>query len=306
MKHRLQRNIEANWSDISKEPKPGKVEFILLYKTFLVFNDKQKSPCIVIKYSCDDSLEYEFNNLRKINKLLQDETPEPYFYKKFGHYYILAEGFKHGTQVSKLYLTKNLVQSIFQSLIKFHKASYKGNFYFDNHHMDEMVVSPFSQFLKINSSKLFEREIKQLLDSVNQMKGYALPYIPQHSDFCLGNILFDQLSKRLYIIDWADFGKTYFPLYDAFLFIISYYFHPEKFSGFLEDSVINNAFIEGLNLYLKHFEIDKRWVRILFLISLITFFNQNYPERKKAWQTLKDLIMFSFKNKQTMFFNKLF
>jgi len=303
--HTLQNIIEANWSRISKGPKPARLAFIVLYRTFLVFKDNQRTPFMVIKYSHDNSLEHEFDNLRRINKLLPNETPEPYFYDTLGHYHLLGERFKHGTKVTNLSLTKGLLQNIFHTLIRFHKASYQGNFSLDNEHMDEMVIKPFSQFLKINPSKFLQSELSQLLDTITGIKACHLPWIPQHCDFCLLNILFDDITNKVYIIDWADFGKTYLPLYDAFLLIINYYCRPEKFSLFLEDNVINKNLVKSLTLYLQHFKIDKRWVRTLFFISLITFFNQNYPDRKEALGHFKEFIIFCFKNKDKIFFNKI-
>jgi len=305
VKYKLQDIIERNWHGLDRGRKPDAIQFILINKVFLVFKDKEKVPFIAIKFSQNNSLKQEFNNLTNINKLLPDETPKPYFYQKAGDYFLLGQGFHVGKNMSTIEITGKELNIILNCLIKFHKVVYKTVFYLDKKHLNEMVVKPFSHFLKINPSKLVEIELSQLLDRINQIKDYPLPYIPQHCDFSLVNLIFNHKSKSIYIIDWADFGKSYLPLYDIFLLIISNYLIPEKFPGLLGENQVNNIFIDYLRAYLKHFEIDERWVQTLFLIALITFFNQNYPHRMETSKTVKQLITFSLENKDQLFFNKL-
>jgi hypothetical protein len=305
VKNKLLQIIEGNWDKIDGGKKPGRIQFILLNEVFLVFRDDDKNPFIILKYSRENSLEQEFKNLKTISKVLPDLTPEPYFYKRVGKYFLFGESFKPGTKASSMVLTKDLIQAIFDTILKFHEAFYNTKFHFDKKHLDEMVVRPINHFAKITSNNRIEIELGQLSDKLQQMRNYNLPYIPQHSDFCLGNVIFDNLPQKVYIVDWADFGKTYLPLYDVFLLILNCYFAPEKFRGLLEDNPINNSFVEFLNAYLKHFEIDTKWVQILFPIALITFFNQNYPHRMQTYKTLEQLIAFNIENKDKLFFNKL-
>lgn len=305
MKNNLLQIIEGNWDKIDGGRKPGRIQFILLNKVFLVFRDDEKIPFVILKYSRENSLEQEFKNLKEISKVLPNLTPKPYFYKNDGKYCLFGESFKPGKITSNMVLTKDLIQTIFDTILKFHEAFYETKFYFDKKHLDEMVVKPINHFAKITSNHQIEIELGQLSDRLQQMRNYNLPYIPQHSDFCLGNVIFDNLLQKVYILDWADFGKTYLPLYDVFLLIINCYFSPEKFRGLLEENPINNSFVEFLNAYLKHFEIDTKWVQILFPIALITFCNQNYPHRMETYKTIKQLITFNMENKDKLFFNKL-
>lgn len=306
MEYKLQQTIETNWHRISKGRKPETIKFILLNKVFMVFKDKEKKPFIAIKFSENSSLEQEFINLQNINKLLPDETPMPYFYVKEGNYHLLGQVFCAGKNMSTMKITKEDVSCIFNSLIKFHKAVCEGRFCLDKQHIDELVTRPINRFLKVNPGHIIEGELNQAIKRIEEMKGSYLLYIPQHCDFSLVNIIFDHALEKLYIIDWADFGKSYLPLYDVFLMIISYYLVPDKFPGLMEKTQVNDGFIECLSAYLKHFEIDKRWIRILFPISLITFFNQNYPDRIETHENVKQLITFYSDNKNKIIFNKLF
>lgn len=303
----MQQVIENNWHRIDRGRQPGRIKFILFNTVFLVFKDEEKIPFIAIKYSETDSMEQEFSNLQRINKLIPDATPRPYFLEKIENYHLLAQDFKPGTNMTNLHFSEELLKITLNTLIKFHKAVNKGNFWFDNQNIDELVIKPISQFLKINPGRLLKSELNELAQLIKRTgKIEILPYIPQHGDFCLVNLIFDYKTNRIYIIDWEDFGKSYLPLYDLFLLIISYYLVPEKFPELLGENHVNNVLTKCLSTYMKQFGIDARWVRILFPISLITFFNQNYPLRAETSKNIKQLITFYFENKNRIVFNRLF
>ena len=160
-----------------------------------------------------------------------------------------------------------------------------------------MIRSQLEIFEKINPKVCAINGYQEHVEQVSIPGNNTFFMIPQHGDFSLVNLRYNFESKRISIIDWADFGKTCLPLFDAFLLLVSSYIHRVTCSAFLTPGTIEKTFVRSLHCYLDEFGIRKECVPDLFVIFLITFFNQNYLSgRKETAAQIYDLFLCYLKN----------
>lgn len=299
---RPKKIIEDSCSKWTKEGNSDEVRFIIAHKTCLLFRGGAESPFTVVKYSKCNDLIQEFSNLKRINQLLPDETPSPLFCKRWGEYYLLGQAFKPGTRLDILGLSAELLNKVFDLLIKFHRATYRGTFRLERQHMVKLIKKQIRQFAKIHPAIPIEGEIESVMREYSVIETTPLPFVSQHCDFAAVNILFDHSSGSISIVDWADFGKTYLPLYDVVLFIISWYPAPDDFHSLFETNTLSKILLTFMSNYMKEFHIGSDWIRLLFPVALVTFFNQNYPHRMAISNKIEQLIAYYLENKEKIIF----
>ncbi len=303
MKSKLHRIIEDNWPSIDDGSVYAQINFIILDKVVLVFKSTDVSPFVVLKISRYSTLEKEFANLKKIHSLLPDITPSPLFFDCSDNLYVFGQSCVAGVGLVTVPLTASLIRSCFGALSTFHRSVMKGTFTFDTETLPEMLHRQRNQFEKINPELRDIRGYKEHVTAIAFSAESFFPMIPQHGDFSLVNLVYSRENDQMSIIDWADFGKTCLPLYDVFLLMVSNYLGRVSCEELLQQGIIEKVFVECLHEYLEEFEIRAEDIGSLFVVFIITFFNQNYlAGREETAGKIYDLFICYLKNHDRIFF----
>jgi len=297
MRNKLAHFLKDHWDSIGMGTVPVSFQFMVVnYSVILAFKDGEGLPCLIIKTSHLNSLQNEYNNLHYINSLLPGVTPKPYLYECLSGIHILVEQYLHGKKIIHFNKVDALIQNSFRQLITFHDKVKKGRMTLDRDQLAALIVNPLQQFLRHFQSSSIEKKVQNLIDDSHELEAINFPRIPQHGDFSFVNLLFNENETRVGIIDWTDYGIIHSPCYDAFSLYLSYYFHQSLFGYFLKDNPTHHILLRGIQSYLIHFGIDPDHIRLLFPVTLVTFFNYCYPERTFALKILIPLIHFYFEN----------
>jgi len=86
------------------------------------------------------------------------------------------------------------------------------------------------------------------------------------------------------------------PLHDLFTLINSLYFAPRSFEKFTINSHVNEIIKSNIIRYCNVFRIEKKIIKIIYPISLITLFNNSHS--LKARETLSRLLEFYLEEKE--------
>jgi len=292
--------IMDKWNDWDLGKRPKGIECLLLNHAklnFVIFKKGDKIPCLLIKVSKDERLEAEFRNLSYINPILPRTTPKPYELIKLNGYYVFAEEFIAGKNLLYQSKREESINTAFKELIEFHKIVMSYSFILHEEKLELMIYGPVKKFMQHDKSDIIRKEIILVLKESEKLRNLEIFNIQQHCDFSFVNILFQK--KGVKIIDWEDFGKTCLPLHDLFTLVNSLYFGPESFEEFTIKSYVNEIIKSNIIDYCNVFRIEKKLIKILFPISLITLFNNSYSF--KARETISKLLEFYFKQKEKFF-----
>jgi Ser/Thr protein kinase RdoA (MazF antagonist) len=106
----------------------------------------------------------------------------------------------------------------------------------------------------------------RLRDRIRELAGLALPSVPQHGDFSLGNV-FSRRSGSIVVIDWEDYASVTLPGYDLVVLFASL---PGR--DFLGDPGLRHLLSDALQRYATRMKVDERWLPILVSLHLARFF----------------------------------
>ena len=154
-------------------------------------------------------------------------------------------------------------------------------------------ISPSQELLKVfNQCSIEEQELKNklhekvivygdLLAELGEIKSFN-----QHGDFCLNNLLFNKSDAK--IIDFEDFGATYFPLFDEFTLALSLY---SQTPTHLKTSIkleISTCICQNIDEML----VEERHFPALFLYHLLFRIGKwsNNPKRDEFRQWLISIL----------------
>lgn len=131
---------------------------------------------------------------------------------------------------------------------------------------DEELQKAYQTFHQINGTapsglEALVNDYKAVLESLGEIRG-----TPQHGDFSLNNLIVQEDSLQVTIIDFEDFGITQMPLYDEFTLALSFTSTaPDNLKAELHDELS-----QGVKASSASTGYDRQVIKGLFLFHLLT------------------------------------
>ncbi len=287
----IRKLIINNWDKWDLGSRPNGIDWLLLNHAkmnFAIFKKGEKFPCLLIKMSKDDRLKTEYNCLKYINRVLPRRTPKPYDLLSLNGYFVLPEEFIVGSKLIYHSNFKDLIHVAFMELIEFHKAVTTYSSISSEDIFSHSVSPALDALMRFTRSNLIHSQIKLLRKKWESIKNINFIDIPQHCDFSFANLLYNK--ENITIIDWEDFSKTRLPLHDAITLINSLYLNQESFEKHLIENNTNEIFRSNLLKYCNLFQIERKFIHLLFATSLTILFSHCHS--LKTMETIHNLLEF--------------
>lgn len=252
--------VEPRWSLYNNQ---GPVSSSILA---FPFGAGDRSPRLVVKLSRQtDTIRREEAALRRLSALVPDRVPRPYLGGELrGVAFLVMEAFD--AECVSMSQFEDQFPAVLAAILELHGATAEGP-------ADERA--PHGELLQTISQ--FEARCaapepalgglcSRLRERIHGLAGLALPSVPQHGDFSLGNV-FSRRSGGIVVIDWEDYASVTLPGYDLVVLFASL---PGR--DFLGDPGLRLLLSDGLRRYATRMKVDERWLPILVPLHLARFF----------------------------------
>jgi hypothetical protein len=282
---------------------------------FLLFSDRQKTPCLVIKAARlphnREKLQIEFEiqeflwnaplkfpivarPIRMVNT-----SPLPY----------TMESWIPGYSMPRLmYMRRHItgregredIQKIFERILFPFQSVTRKNI--PHCLLRSAFESVFTNLKDCdNELRIPDDALQNLRGIISQDNCAALPYTGEHGDFWSGNIVIDQDQYR--VLDWETYQPESLPLYDMLFFLATYAMNfpwsakknlpkSEAFlMGFLQEPWFIQAVQEQIQIFNQHYQQKPGKAMLYFALFLIRMVTQKQCDKTRdienyrVWQT---------------------
>lgn len=220
---------------------PGRV---LLYNNYdltegsillFLFDLNSNTPFAVLKLSRSRSiLAREYENLRAIHKICPRLAAAPLFFDGTGEFHVLCTEpldanrlSGYGAQTRKLKLISTQLATLHELL-----RSQSSTTIFSA----EDYLRPFSGLydseLPVNIADYYNETASEHARTIEE---FAVAQIPQHGDLYFDNIL--TKGRRVYFLDWEDFGEVKLPGFDLFSLVFDVFRLQDKNVSVMEKAI---------------------------------------------------------------------
>lgn len=253
-----------------------------------IFSEGEKHPGIVIKISkIGENIKNEYENQRDLWKKLHFFIPEPLLFREIDSCGVIAMKVVRGNHLSRISMNSDLLSSLVDKMIFFHKKVQKGKI------APALLHSQINNTLKSIEHKnsndqlvsFFSETLKQLH---RKLKFKGIPRIPQHGDFLVNNILhnFDEIC----ILDWEDFGRINIPGYDLYCLLLDLFgdknFLDNRYSPGVKKMKI--AIRDNIFKYFSYFSLSSELSRLVFITTILKQFDYSFQAGRSSVQVLWD------------------
>jgi len=227
-------------------------------EVIFVFLGKKSCPTYIAKISNNESikknLENEYDILNKTMKLkssaLKQLLPVPIYCGEINGHKVIIEEACRGLPLNQficrnkgsLYMTEKLFSKVTNCLVELHQNAYPQIFSL----RDSQVERNFSDTVNLYKKKQGvvsseEEYVEAIFRKLKINRNISLPLVLQHRDFASWNMLYDERTDTLSILDWEYAYFLGMPLLDLFNFFVIY---KSIISGFerSQRKVLNNPF----------------------------------------------------------------
>ena len=146
--------------------------------------------------------------------------PQPLHFGKQADFWVL---WMEGVRGSRLSLdtvySPSVLRSVVQMVLKFHVGVRRPTSKYGADRHRRLVEEPLEALSGFGSAPAVIGGCKDIAREASPSWVGTLPAIPQHGDFCLGNLVSDSRGTR--ILDWEVFGLIDLPCFDLFTFLLS-------------------------------------------------------------------------------------
>jgi hypothetical protein len=241
-----------NWSNWFQTPTPKAFDFVKIAGNplpegrviFLLFADRAKEPCLVVKTSrkdlFDEKLAYEYKILNELQDLIEatPDIPRPLWFGEYQGEIFYIESALVGTLMGNMRRTWLSYSSQASKTVAdhFHRAM---RWLIDFQCQTTTEYSTFNpsdsgrdMILKMlnldfpeqcDSDPLYEAKEKLTRFFTDSLSGQEVRMVCEHGDYWAGNIYL-RGNEGIGVIDWGDAALNRLPLYDAPFFLVGYGF----------------------------------------------------------------------------------
>lgn len=231
-----------------------------------LFGAGDRAPRLVVKLSRQgDTIRREEAALRRLSALVPDRVPRPYLGGEQGGVVFLVMEAIDAECISMSRFEEQF-PAVFAAMLELHRAAAERPA--DDRLPHGELLQTISEFEARCASPepALSALCSRLRDRIHGLTGLALPSVPQHGDFSLGNV-FCRRSGSIVVIDWEDYASVTLPGYDLVVLFASL---PDR--DFLGDSGLRRLLSDGLQRYATRMKVDERWLPILVPVHLARFF----------------------------------
>ena len=312
---RLEQLIFDNWDKLNlpkATEKPKKFSFFVnsIQHCIMIFNDRDKNPVCVVKFYKGDKRNFgerEYNNLSYVynaaSPLLKLSLPKPILLENIDEYRILLETTVRGRRVSEVieshrpYLG-NIRFSQYISMIAdwlelFQKDTQIAEITLKQEDLEKYLLKHVNLFCINNiASEVEKRYFDEYTNKARSALGCKIPLVSSHSDFWLGNILFE--NNRMGVIDWVDLSKEDMPFWDLFQFISTFRLQKDLKNvlnsinySLYESNWFSKIIREFSSSYCSRMQIDSKIIKLfypIFLIKSHSISQNNCSIRDQFWR----------------------
>ncbi|HUK18898.1 MAG TPA: aminoglycoside phosphotransferase family protein [Bryobacteraceae bacterium] len=183
------------------------------------FHDDDAFPRVITKLDHQRTvLAGEFEHLAEVHSCSPAYVPRPLGFGRIDDLWALwmegLPGLPCRTDYSPHILRgiTGMLVSIHASVRDWHRPADSGRYH-------RAVMEPLQSVVQFGDSEAVRAGCALLASRIREEWINSLPVIPQHGDFCAGNII--SFRGQLHVLDWETFGRTDLPFYDLFTFLIS-------------------------------------------------------------------------------------
>ncbi|MGA7239753.1 MAG: phosphotransferase [Bryobacteraceae bacterium] len=191
------------------------------YIHLLWFHGNETEPRVVAKICREPRvLAREFENMQQVYPEIPSLMPQPLHFGKQADFWVL---WMEGVRGSRLSLdtvySPSVLRSVVQMVLKFHVGVRRPTSKYGADRHRRLVEEPLEALSGFGSAPAVIGGCKDIAREASPSWVGTLPAIPQHGDFCLGNLVSDSRGTR--ILDWEVFGLIDLPCFDLFTFLLS-------------------------------------------------------------------------------------
>jgi hypothetical protein len=187
----------------------------------LWFHGKETAPCVVTKICREASvLTREFEGMQQVYREIPGLVPRPLYCGKQGGFWTLwMEGLRGSRFCLDTVYSPSVLCSIGQTVLKFHVGMRMPTSRYGADRHSRMVAEPLETLSRFGSAPAVIGGCQDLSREASPSWVGALPAIPQHGDFCFGNLFSDSRETR--VLDFESFGLIDLPGVDLFTLLLS-------------------------------------------------------------------------------------
>lgn len=233
-------------------------------------------------------VEYEHEVLQELSSYssIKNSIPIPLALFRLGNEHVALETVVSGTQVSTLlnrwqhlrpHQVRRDVFLVHDWLIILKKSTQMGEFVFPGSaYLEDRIAQVRPHLSELGFRNL---DMTSILAQADTHQGMSLPLAGQHGDLWPNNCFFDQ--ENFGVIDWENYSRESFPLYDLFFYLTTYAFaypwsklrqisRPEIFiRSIFRDTWYAHIFLDSVRSYFKVFTIPTETAQIFYFQFLI-------------------------------------
>jgi len=258
----------------------------------ILFKDKDSQPFAVRKSGPLTGIKTEYQNHHMARALLGDKVPDIWGFEastdKASFYLeyvperllsnVIAESFIYKKKIffKEILLILDFYISVFNCFLENRPSFPPSDKEKDMVKMSSEIIShPFASKIK--------SQLNQIVIKAEKIKK---PYMVQHGDFCIRNILFGHNKKKI-LIDWEDMNISAFPLVDYMMLFMSIQeifqqlFHMNPAQLFKVPELKKKA-AEVKSAILSMLCIDNEMFNTLAVLSTAVLCHQNLEKKRDA------------------------